>query len=76
MRYILTFLMLLSTQAAAQQAPTTADLNHQLQPFRAGGQLSGPQSLQQYVADGKMCLGLHDTVQLMLLNNTKSGSIN
>jgi len=72
MKHILALLVLSTTLlAVAQQAPTTADLNHQLQPFRAGGQLSGPQSLQQYVADGKMRLGLHDTVQLMLLNNTE-----
>lgn len=33
-------------------------------------QLSGPQSLDDYIADGKLRLALEDAVRLMLLNNT------
>jgi len=56
--------------AWAQQAPSLNDLHHQLQGYRTGGQLSGPQLIEQHIVDNKLKLSLQDAIQLMLLNNT------
>ncbi len=41
-----------------------------LTPQVKSDKLPAPQHLRNYVADGKLCLGLHDAVALMLENNS------
>src|ERR1700756_1404325 len=54
---------------AAQTFPTPDYFRQAFSYPHVMTQLAGPQSLDEYIVDGKLRLGLQDAVRLMLLNN-------
>jgi outer membrane protein TolC len=60
----------LLTRANAQTFPTPDYFQHLWRYPHVQTQLPGPQSLDEYIVDGKLRLGLQDAIRLMLLNNT------
>ena len=72
-RAIIHVLLLLTAVIGASQAQTFPAPDYFQQLFRyphVPTQLSGPQSLDEYIVNGKLRLSLQDSVRLMLLNNT------
>ncbi|HET9742455.1 MAG TPA: TolC family protein [Terriglobales bacterium] len=73
MKHLIATLLLFGTLAplAAAQTFPAPDYFQRLYRFPAvPTQLPGPQSLDEYVVNGKLTLKLQDAVRLMLLNNT------
>lgn len=68
---LLTFAVLAPTLASAQTFPGPQYFQRVFHYPHVQTQLSGPQSLDEYIVDGKLRLTLQDSIRLMLLNNTE-----
>jgi len=70
-RYCIQFVIAIcaSRPLAAQTFPTPEYFRQAFSYPHVMTQLAGPQSLDEYIVDGKLRLGLQDAVRLMLLNN-------
>ena len=70
---ILAFILPLSFASLlnAQTFPSPEYFQHFFRFPRVQTQLPGPQSLDEYIVNGKLRLSLQDAIRLMLLNNTE-----
>lgn len=62
--------LLFATSIYAQTFPSPEYFRSVFRYPHVMTQLSGPQSLDEYIVDGKLRLGLQDAIRLMLLNST------
>src|SRR3954469_21762875 len=73
-RGTLVFLMTmaaLTLSALAQTFPSPHYIDQLFRPPHGATQVPGAQSIQDYVANGKLAINLEQTIRLMLLNNTE-----
>lgn len=71
-RYCVLFLIAISALPLSAQTFPTPDYFRQAFSYpHVMTQLAGPQSLDEYIANGKLRLNLQDSIRLMLLNNTE-----
>ena len=66
----LLLLLLLTISGYAQTFPSPDYFQQLFRYPHVQTQLPGPQSLDEYIVNGKLRLGLQDAIRLMLLNNT------
>lgn len=68
--YLLTFSFVCALPVSAQTFPTPDYFRHTFSYPHVMTQLRGPQSLDEYIVNGKLRLNLQDAIRLMLLNDT------
>src|SRR5205807_10061544 len=67
---VLTLLLIFGASLRAQTFPTPDYFQRFFRYPHVMTQLSGPQSLDEYIVDGKLRLSLDDAIRLTLLNDT------
>lgn len=70
-KYCIYFIIACTVPLGAQTFPTTDYFRHTFSYPHVMTQLPGPQSLDEYIVNGKLRLNLQDSIRLMLLNNTE-----
>lgn len=68
---LLISVFILSASVSAQTFPTTKYFDQLFRPPQAATRVPGAQGLDEFVASGKLTLGLQDVIRLMLMNNTE-----